>query len=127
MADLQESGLFIRYNGDMYFNGGTFQVKFPIVIIADGLIQISGVPRTSAEYPLILVSLNKNVVINGGGSDFIGIIYAPNGDIIMNGIDDDIYGSLIAQNITINGGSGKISYLDDLDRVLPSTKVHLVA
>ena len=35
--------------------------------------------------------------------------------------------SIVAKNITKNGGKTTVSYQDDLDRFLPKSKVHLIA
>ena len=124
-------GLYIHITGDLTFHGNgstAYEAEFPIVLIADGNIDLNGACINSDyDYPVCVMSKEKNITVNGGGAEFTGIIYAPNGDVTINGNDASFVGSIVAKNITKNGGKTTVSYQDDLDRFLPKSKVHLIA
>lgn len=124
-------GLYIHITGDLTFHGNgstAYEAEFPIVLIADGNIDLNGACINSDyDYPVCVMSKEKNITVNGGGAEFTGIIYAPNGDVTINGNDARFVGSIVAKNITKNGGKTTVSYLDNLDRFLPKSKVHLIA
>ena len=123
-------GLFIHVRGDLIFNGNTntpYHASFPIILIVDGSINLNGMPLDSSQdNPMIIVSKNGMITVNGGGACYTGILYAPNGLVQINGNDAEFVGSIIAQNILKNGGSITVQYLENTDRFLPTTKVHLI-
>lgn len=124
-------GLFIRIEGDLTFNGHhstSYTAHFPIILVVDGDINLNGAPLDStADSPISIMSANGDITVNGGGSTFTGILYAPNGDVTLNGNDAEFVGSIVAQNIRKAGGKITVSYNEDVDRFLPTTKVHLIA
>ncbi len=56
-----------------------------------------------------------------------GILFAPNGNVTLNGSDACFVGRIVAQNIRKTGGKITVTYREDVDRFLPTTKVHLIA
>ena len=68
-----------------------------------------------------------DITVNGGGEHLTGILFAPNGDVTLNGNDASFTGQIVAQNIRKTGGKITITYQEDIDRFLPTTKVHLIA
>ncbi len=126
-----DEGLYIHIGGDLTFNGHNstaYQASFPIVIVADGDIDLNGATINSTyDFPVSVMSKEGSITVNGGGAVFTGIIFAPQGDVTLNGNQAEFIGSIVAQNIRKNGGKTTISYMEELDRFLPRTKVHLIA
>ena len=124
-------GLYIHISGNLTFNGHNSTVynpSFPIVLIVDGDIDLNGAPITSTkDYPVAIMSKNGNITVNGGGATYTGILYAPQGDITLNGNDARFVGMIVGQNIRKTGGKIIVTYFDDADRYIPTTKVHLIA
>ena len=65
--------------------------------------------------------------MNGGGEAMTGILFAPKGNVNLNGNDAAFVGRIVAQNIRKTGGRITVTYREDVDRLLPTTKVHLIA
>lgn len=63
-------------------------------------LQIYGTATTSQDIDL------------GGGSQFVGVVYAPNADVTIGG-NPDVMGSIVANNITVQG-SAKFHYDESL-------------
>jgi len=128
--DYYQEGLVIRIGGDLTFKGNgstSFDVDFPIILIADGDIDLSGACLNSNyNFPVLVMSKEGDITVNGGGACFTGIVYAPKGNITLNGNNAEFRGSLISQNIRKNGGKITVSYQENLDRFLPLAKVHLI-
>ena len=130
-ADLNTSGMVIHISGNMTFNGWNptpIRRTYPVTLIVDGNVSLNGAPlQGSLDYPVYVISKNGNVTMSGGVLDFFGIIYAPNGDVKFDGINVNFIVSIIAQKFYKNGGTFDLRYNADIDRFLPSTKVHLIA
>ncbi len=126
----QTGGLYIRITGNLTFNGHASTIytpSFPIVLVVDGNIDLNGAPITSTkDFPVAVMSKSGNITVNGGGARYVGILYAPKGDINLNGNDAEFVGSIVAQNIRKTGGKITVSYYENADRYLPTTKVHLI-
>lgn len=123
-------GLFIHIAGDLTFNGNNstaYQSAFPIILIVDGDIDLNGATLNSTvDFPVSIMSKNGNITVNGGGATFTGILYAPKGNVTLNGNNAAFVGSIVAGNIRKNGGKTTVSYNEEVDRFLPTTKVHLI-
>lgn len=123
-------GLFIHIAGDLTFNGNNstaYQAAFPIILIVDGDIDLNGATLNSTvDFPVSIMSKNGNITVNGGGAVFTGILYAPKGNVTLNGNNAAFVGSIVAGNIRKNGGKTTVSYNEEVDRFLPTTKVHLI-
>ena len=124
------NGLYIHVKGDLIFNGNTnvpYRATFPIVLIVDGSINMNGMPLDcTIDTPMVIMSKRGMITVNGGGACFTGILYAPKGLVQINGNDAEFVGSIIAQNILKNGGKITVRYMEDTDRFLPLSKVHLI-
>ena len=124
-------GLVIHVAGDLTFNGNgstAYQPAFPITLVVDGDINLNGATLNSTrDFPIAIMSKNGNITVNGGGATYTGILYAPKGDITLNGNNANFLGMIVGQNIRKSGGKITVTYYDEADRFLPSTKVHLIA
>ncbi len=104
-----------RSGGDISLNG---------CMIAEGDIRIYGASHTYNDdgATLSLYSRNGNIKLGSQGSalNMWGIVYAPKGDIKISTNGLRIFGSLVADTITCDIGSG--FYLGKNDRTLPFAK-----
>ena len=104
-----------RSGGDISLNG---------CMIAEGNINIGGASHTYNDdgATLSLYSRHGNVNLGSQGSalNMWGIVYAPKGDIKISTNGLHMYGSLVANTITCNIGSG--FYIGKNDRTLPFAK-----
>lgn len=105
-----------RSGGDISING---------CMIAEGDIHIGGASHTYNDdgATLSVYSRKGNIKLGSQGSalKMWGIVYAPKGDITISTNGLHIYGSLVADTITCNIGSG--FYIGQNDRTLPFAKV----
>ena len=128
---LYSKGLCIHITGSLTFlgnNASTYYADFPITLVVDDSIDLNGAPLNSnADSPLYIMSSSGDITVNGGGETFTGILFAPNGNVTLNGNDANIVGQIVAQNIRKTGGKITVTYQEDIDRFLPTTKVHLIA
>ena len=128
---LYTQGLCIHVTGNLTFlgnNASTYYADFPITLVVDESIDLNGAPLNSnADSPLYIMSKYGDITVNGGGEHLTGILFAPNGDVTLNGNDASFTGQIVAQNIRKTGGKITITYQEDIDRFLPTTKVHLIA
>ena len=128
---LYTQGLCIHVTGNLTFlgnNASTYYSDFPITLVVDESIDLNGAPLNSnADSPLYIMSKYGDITVNGGGEHLTGILFAPNGDVTLNGNDASFTGQIVAQNIRKTGGKITITYQEDIDRFLPTTKVHLIA
>ena len=128
---LYTQGLCIHVTGNLTFlgnNASTYYADFPITLVVDESIDLNGAPLNSnADSPLYIMSKYGDITVNGGGEHLTGILFAPNGDVTLNGNDANFTGQIVAQNIRKTGGKITITYQEDIDRFLPTTKVHLIA
>ena len=104
-----------RSGGDISLNG---------CMIAENDIRIYGASHTYNDdgATLSLYSRHGNITLGSQGSalNMWGIVYAPVGDIKISTDGLHIYGSLVANTITCNIGSG--FYIGKNDRTLPFAK-----
>ena len=104
-----------RSGGDISLNG---------CMIAENNINIYGASHTYNDdgATLSLYSRNGNIILGSQGSalKMWGIVYAPKGDISISTNGLRVYGSLVANTITCNIGSG--FYIGKNDRTLPFSK-----
>lgn len=104
-----------RSGGDISLNG---------CMIAEGNINIGGASHTYNDdgATLSLYSRKGNITLGSQGSalNMWGIVYAPKGDIKISTNGLHVYGSLVADTITCNIGSG--FYIGKNDRTLPFAK-----
>lgn len=124
------NGLYIHINGDLIFNGNTnvpYRAQFPIILVVEGSINLNGMPLDSSiDNPMIIVSKNGMITVNGGGACFTGILFAPKNLVQINGNDAEFVGSIYAENILKNGGNITVTYSGQVDRFLSTSKVHLI-
>lgn len=101
------------------FDSSAHTDAYPIIItngdirIVDGFYEKN--PSLMKEHNIIVISLNGNIVINGGGppnsSDpFRGLFYAPNGYISYQYDRNDFEGSMVAQQIQLYSNGKKIKW-----------------
>ena len=104
-----------RSGGDISLNG---------CMIAEGDIRIGGASHTYNDdgATLSLYSRHGDITLGSQGSalNMWGIVYAPKGDIEISTNGLRVYGSLVADTITCNIGSG--FYIGKNDRTLPFAK-----
>lgn len=128
---LYTKGLCIHITGSLTFQGKkstAYQPDFPITLVVDDSIDLNGAPlNNSADAPMCIMSKSGDITINGGGATFTGILFAPNGNVTLNGNDASFVGQIVARNIRKSGGKITVTYREDVDRFLPTTKVHLIA
>lgn len=129
-AQIASEGLNIYINGSLTENGNGASYHnsaYPINLVVKGNVTLNGTELTSTvAAPIILISENGGVEINGGGAGYAGIVFAPKGDVTINGNDVSYTGSIIAQNIVKNGGKISVTYSDEVDNHLPKGKVRLI-
>ncbi len=110
-------------NGDVGIYSSTCNVKNS-VIVANGSIQM-GLDYLSAsnEGSLFLCSENGNIQINASNSKLKGILYAPNGYVMITG-DLNLQGRIIAKqiyyygsNLTVTASEDDLTALDCLSEV----------
>lgn len=98
------SAMYVK--GDVTINGGGWTGNG--AIMADGNITINGGGVTMAQgNSVCYYSRNGNITFNGGGGVFNGILYAPNGRITINGGGNVYNGSVVANELTFNGGGDR--------------------
>ena len=134
-SDLSD-GLYIHIYGSLTFNGHdstVYSPEFPIILVVHGSIVLNGAPigmadgaEPDTQFPVAIMSETGNITVNGGGARYLGILYAPKGDIELNGNDAVFVGSIVAQNIRKTGGKITVSYYEDVDEYLPDSKVRLI-
>ena len=104
-----------RSGGDISLNG---------CMIAEDDIRIGGASHTYNDdgATLSLYTRNGDITLGSQGSalNMWGIVYAPKGDIKISTNGLRVYGSLVADTITCNIGSG--FYIGKNDRTLPFAK-----
>lgn len=125
-------GLNIYINGSLTISGNGkseyINKDIPVNLVVRDSITNNGTILSSYETsPMIMVAEKGGIEINGGGAGFYGIVFAPEGDVTINGNDAEIHGSIIAKNITKNGGKITVKYNSNVDNFLPQGKVRLIA
>jgi len=91
-------------NGSVTINGARFSGNGCILAERDVIFNGSNLNQTSGD-AVCIYSKTGNIIINGSGAEFDGIVYAPNGSVIFNGSNQTIHGRVVAKSITINGSN----------------------
>ncbi|MGE5329863.1 MAG: pilus assembly protein TadG-related protein [Deltaproteobacteria bacterium] len=97
-----DSGMYV--NGSVTINGSRFSGEGCILAERDVIFNGSNLNQTS-EDAVCIYSKTGNIIINGCGAEFEGIVYAPNGYVIFNGSNQTVRGRVVAKSITINGSN----------------------
>ena len=93
----------IYVKGAVTINGGGWSGNG--AVMADSGITVNGGGVTmTAGNSVCYYSRSGDIVFNGGGGVFNGILYAPNGRIYINGGGNIFNGSVVAKSIVFNGG-----------------------
>lgn len=128
---LYNDGLCIHVTGSLTFQGddsSTYYADFPITLVVEDSIDLNGASmESSVDAPLYIMSKNGDITVNGGGATLTGILFAPKGNVTLNGNNAVFVGQIVAQNIRKAGGKITVTYQNNVDRFLPTTKVHLIA
>ena len=131
MQMLYTHGLCIHITGSLTFLGNdssTYYADFPITLVAEDSIDLNGASmESSGDSPFYIMSKTGDITVNGGGATLTGILFAPKGNVTLNGNDAFFVGQIVAQNIRKAGGKITVTYQNNVDRFLPTTKVHLIA
>jgi cytoskeletal protein CcmA (bactofilin family) len=99
----------------------------PVNIITNGPVTVQGNTTVSSDKAIVIMTTSSSgFVFNGSGLDFYGILFAPKGNVTIHGQGAKYHGSIIAQNITIDGGKVQAVYTDDAGSNFPDTKVRLI-
>lgn len=112
------SGNHVSIDSPIYVNGnltlsGNFSGKG--CIVASGNIIFNGnVDYTVTSDSICIYSKQGNITVNGGCNELNGIIYAPNGRIVFNGTNQVVYGRVIGDVVTLNGGTDIICNSNDI-------------
>ncbi|MFB0919494.1 MAG: pilus assembly protein TadG-related protein [Oscillospiraceae bacterium] len=141
-AEAQAAGQ--AYNGNKTFNGSRVSVDSPIyvkgsltvngsdftgsgVVLVSGSITFNGSNLMySSKDSVCFYSESGNITINGSGIQLEGLVYAPNGTIMMNGSNQTINGRVIGKVLNFNGSSIRITSGEDDLSCLPKMTVRLV-
>ncbi|HEX2986452.1 MAG TPA: pilus assembly protein TadG-related protein [Caproiciproducens sp.] len=110
LNSLLSTNAVVYYNGSLTIDGSGINSSGCMIVSGDITFHGSGVSMSSAA-SVCLCSLNGNITFDGGGESMSGIIYAPNGTVTLNGKSDQLYGSIIANEINSNGGMN-VTYQD---------------
>ncbi len=102
----------IYAENDLWIDRTVFSSKG--YINAAGNIQYDAVTNND-DCSVFLYSQKGNVTVQGSHLSLKGVIYAPNGTVEINAKNLDFDGSIIAENIEINGTDINISSLDEYD------------
>lgn len=97
-------------------------------LMADGNISLtSSGSAVSDTHQVAFYSRNGDVTLMGSNMTFNGILYAPNGRVIINGINVQVKGSVVAKEIVLNGSSIHINRDSYPAKALPGRHVKLVS
>lgn len=111
-------------NGNLTVNGSGVDSTGNVIIT--GNITYNGSDVSMGDSASVcLFTLNGDIIFNGGSGDVRGILYAPEGEIRLNGNGGIIYGSIIADMVTSDGGVN-IIYDSQVVKSLPLTITRLV-
>jgi len=111
-------------NGNLTVNGSGVDSTGNIIITGDITFNGSDVNMGDSA-SVCLFTLNGDITFNGGSGNVRGILYAPEGEIRLNGNSGLIYGSIIADIVTSDGGV-TIIYDSQVVKGLPLTITRLV-
>lgn len=100
----------VYYDGNLIVNGSGITAHGCLIVSGNITFNGSGVSMASSA-SVCLCSLKGNVTFNGGGENFYGVIYAPVGIVTLDGKSDQLFGSIIANEINSNGGMN-VTYND---------------
>ncbi len=114
----------VLIDGNLIING-TGVCTLGCIIITGNIEFNGGSVDMGTSDTVALCSLSGNITFNGGGGVFRGILYAGTGDICFNGDIGAVYGSVIGNTISGNGGLN-IIYDSDATHGIPETEIMLV-
>lgn len=78
--------------------------------------------ETDTEKGIVICSENGNITFNGSSFKIKGIIYVPNGTVIINSANFDLYGKIIADKIIFRGSSLNITSNDEVNDLIRDEK-----
>ena len=128
---IPSEGLNIYINGNLTENGNgssSYACPYPVNLVVKGNVTLNGAELSSSEKcPMLLITEGEHgITVNGGGAEFHGVIFAPNGDVTLHGNSATYIGSIIAQNISKTGGKITVTYSEYVDFNLPDGRVYLI-
>ena len=84
-------------------------------IVATGNITFNGnVNYNVVSDSICIYSKDGDITVNGGCNELHGIVYAPKGRIVFNGTNQAVYGRVIGDMVTLNGGTDIICGTNDV-------------
>ncbi len=108
--DAGTSDLFFWTNSNGGYPGWTdYYTRWYRVIIAQKSVTVNLPKKPKGDEFAILISLNGDITIPNGNV-FNGILYAPNGKILINGNGSTFNGSIIGKTIEINSSNQVINH-----------------
>ena len=108
--DAGTSDLFFWTNSNGGYPGWTdYYTRWYRVIIAQKSVTVNLPKEPKGDEFAILISLNGDITIPNGNV-FNGILYAPNGKILINGNGSTFNGSIIGKTIEINSSNQVINH-----------------
>jgi len=108
--DAGTSDLFFGTNSNGGYPGWTdYYTRWYRVIIAQKSVTVNLPKEPKGDEFAILISLNGDITIPNGNV-FNGILYAPNGKILINGNGSTFNGSIIGKTIEINSSNQVINH-----------------
>lgn len=126
----QAAGKYHRYDGNMDINQSNYVLdglyyvtgnvrlngsnpRGVFTIVAEGSISVNGSSAAMTPYSdgLLYMSNNSTINLNGSGTTWGGIVFAPRGQITMNGSNNFTHrGSLIGARVAINGSGWTLQF-----------------
>lgn len=99
------------------------------MVMADNHITVSGTGTLVADdaNQVAFYSKTGDVIVSASNVVLNGVLYAPNGRIVLNGMNITIKGSVVAKEIVFNGSAITINRDDYPVKAVPGKHVKLVA
>jgi formylmethanofuran dehydrogenase subunit C len=110
--------------GSITVNGSNFNATG--AVMADGNIIINGSGMAAGDSQVCFYSKNGNITLNGSSLVFNGVLYAPHGYIIINGSAITVKGSVVGNQVILNGSSQAVNRSDYPVTSLPVKHVQLI-
>lgn len=126
MTASQFAGSAVYVKGGLSVTGAGY--KSTGTLMADGNISLTGSGALVTDaHQVAFYSRNGDVTLMGSNMTFNGILYAPNGRVIINGINVQVRGSVVAKEVVLNGSGIHINRTDYPIKALPGRHVKLVS